>query len=206
MPSILNIVDFIKKRFPTTFDPAPEISVPAEVTRSTPDITDIKDKLPWNINGQKWKYRKLNQIKNIVVHQALGTRTAIDTNKFCINNSPDMTLGRGMPKIAYHYFIEQDGKIYQCNRDDEVTSHVKNMNTKSIAICLGGFYNYGETKGRDGDPSKVQLASLAFMVKHLMDKFNLTVKDVYTHDELQGKPSCPGNAGAAFVKKLRNET
>jgi len=169
------------------------------------NIIDVSDTLPWNTNGQKWKVRKVTQIKRIVIHQALGTRTVKDTNKFCITNSPNMALGRGMPKIAYHYFIEPDGKIYKCNKETDVTAHVKNMNTSSLAICLGGFYNYGTIKARDGEPPKVQMAALEWLVSHLLTTLKLTSKDVYTHDELQGKPSCPGKAGAAFVKNLRKK-
>ena len=102
------------------------------------NIIDVSDTLPWNTNGQRWKKRQVSQIKNIVIHQSLGTKTVADTNKFCITNSPNITLGRGMPRIAYTFFIEPDGKIYQCNKLEDITSHVKNKNTISIAICLGG--------------------------------------------------------------------
>jgi hypothetical protein len=169
------------------------------------EIIDVSDTLPWNENGQRWKVRKLEQIKRIVVHQSLGTKTVKDTNHFCITNSPNIALGRGMPKIAYHWFIEPDGKIYRCNKETDVTSHVKNMNTSSLAIVLGGFYNYDKVKTRDGDPSAIQLKSLEWLISHLQSMLKLTNNDVYTHDELQGKPSCPGRAAAALIKKLRTK-
>lgn len=170
-------------------------------------VIDVVNKLPWNTNGVRWKTRKLSQIKNIVIHQALGTKTAVDTNKFCITNSPNMSIGRSMPHIAYHFFIEPNGSIYRCNLETDVTSHVKNKNTSSIAICLGGFYNYYEggilKKSRDGNPPAKQMDSLRWLTDQLIKKLNLTPKDVYTHDMLQGKPACPGYLATNFVSNLR---
>jgi N-acetyl-anhydromuramyl-L-alanine amidase AmpD len=171
------------------------------------EIIDWSDTLPWNTNGQRWKTRKESKIKKIVIHQSLGTKTVKDTNTYCINNTPNISLGRGMPKIPYHYFIEPDGKIYKCNKRCDITSHVKNMNTISLAICLGGFYNYIENgkiiKVRDGDPPEIQVQALEWLVNFLLTKLKLTTKDVYTHDELQRKPACPGIAGAALVEKYK---
>jgi N-acetyl-anhydromuramyl-L-alanine amidase AmpD len=182
-----------------------EITMPKEEKNLT--ITDVSDSLPWNTNGQRWNKRKESQIKRIVIHQSLGTKTVKDTNTYCIKNSPNMSLGRGMPKIPYHYFIEPNGKIYKCNKHSDLTSHVKNMNTTSLAICLGGFYNYIENgkiiKGRDGDPPEIQIQSLEWLTNYLIKLLKLTTKDVYTHDELQGKTCCPGTAGAIFVKNLK---
>jgi hypothetical protein len=169
------------------------------------NIVDISETLPWNTNGDKWRTRKESKIKRVVVHQALGTKTALDTNKFCITNSPDMAQGRGMPRIAYHYFIEPDGMIYKCNARTAITSHVANMNTECLGVCLGGFYDYENTKGRDGNPPEVQLKSLGELLVFLTSKLGLPKTAVYTHDELQGKPSCPGITAAAFVKTFRNQ-
>jgi hypothetical protein len=83
------------------------------------------------------------------------------------------------------------------------------MNTKSLAICLGGYYNYIEKnkviKCRDGNPTEAQLKSLTWLIDYLVKLLKLSTKDVYTHNELQppGKPSCPGIAGTEIVKKYR---
>jgi hypothetical protein len=169
-------------------------------------IIDVTQTLPWNENGQKWKARSLDKIKRLVVHQALGTKTAEATNKFCLTNSPNIALGRGMPRIAYHLFIERSGSVYLCNVLTDVTAHVKNMNTNSVGICLGGFYNYGDLKVRDGDPPAAQMTALQELLEHLVKELKLTKTSVFTHNELQGKPSCPGNVAADLVKKFQQST
>lgn len=169
------------------------------------EIIDLTDSLPWNTNGSRWPQRNPKKIKQIVVHQSLGTKTVYDTNAYCITNSPDMSMGRGMPKIPYHFFIHQDGHIFQCNKIAELTTHVKNMNTISVGVCLGGFFNYGTTVARDGDPSQEQMESLDWLLKYLIEFLKLNKRAVYTHDELQGKPSCPGNKAAAYIQNFKKE-
>ena len=170
------------------------------------EIIDVTETLPWNTNGQKWDTRSETKIKFIVVHQALGTKTVVGTNKYSITNSPNMALGRGSPRIPYHFFIEPDGKIYQCNKIIDLTCTVKNMNTVVLSICLGGFYSYQDMKTRDGNPPKIQLKSLESLLNYLVQLLKLTNKDVRTHDELQGKPSCPGTVAAEFVKQYKEST
>ena len=167
------------------------------------EILDISDTLAWNTNGSRWPLRKMSKTKQIVIHQSLGTKSVYDTNSYCITNSHDMSVGRSMPRIPYHFFIHPDGHIFQANKFTDLTTHVKNMNTISLGVCLGGFYNYADIKARDGDPPHEQMEALDWLLNYLLDLLKLDKRSVFTHDELQGKPSCPGNVAAEYVKNLK---
>jgi N-acetyl-anhydromuramyl-L-alanine amidase AmpD len=161
--------------------------------------------LPWNENSaNRWGKRNLTKIKKIVVHQSLGTKTVFNTNSYCISKDNHIKKG-GLPHIAYHLFIEPDGKVFQCNSYDSLTWHVKGFNTSSIGICCGGWYSYGTTKCRDGNPPKEQLNSLDLLIDYLLSKFKLTINDVYLHGELQSKPSCAGNGITEFLNTKRKK-
>lgn len=171
-------------------------------------INSVINKLPWNENSaHRWPIRNISAIKQLVIHQALGTKTAEDTNRYHISKECHIAPGVGLPHIAYHYFINYpNGDIYLCNAHDNVTQHVAKQNTKSLGVCMGGFFNYGDVKCRDGDPSIQQLQSLKALLDKLTTDFNLPKTAVFTHNALQGKPSCPGNKFEEFVKEYNGET
>ena len=152
----------------------------------------------------KWAVRTPMKIKQIVVHQALGTKTALDTARYHTSKECHVAPRKGLPSISYTFFIEPSGKIIQCCDLTEVTWHVKNENTISLGICLGGFYNYGTTVCRDGDPPPVQIEALRWLLNYLIELLKLDKGSVYTHDERQGKPACPGNSAAEFIKQFRS--
>lgn len=170
-------------------------------------ITNSVNTLPWNENSaNRWGKRALSRIKKIVIHQALGTKTAIDTNAYCISKENHTKPGVGLPHIAYHFFIDMpNGEIHQCNAYDNLTWHVKGHNTISLGVCLGGFFDYGSTKGRDHKPTLQQLTSLDFLINYLMDKFSINIENVFAHGELQTKPSCPGATILEFLNTKRKK-
>jgi hypothetical protein len=167
-------------------------------------IHDIVHTLPWNPNGSKWTERNVDRIKYLVVHQALGTKTVENTNAYHISPECHIALGVGLPHIAYHYFIDYpDGTIYKCNNRSDLLFHVKGYNLVSVGICLGGWFDYGDEIGRDGNPTKQQLDALTFLLDYLLSLLKLNRKAVCTHDSLQDKPACPGNMLTAFVDNYR---
>lgn len=169
-------------------------------------INNVINTLPYNANSAvRWNKRNIAKINKLVVHQSLGTKTVVNTNAYCISKEDHTAPGVGLPHIPYHFFIEQDGKVYQCNNYDDWTWQVVGHNQVSLGICLGGFFNYETTICRDGVPTKAQLDSLRELLDHLMKMFKLGKKNVYMHCELQKKPSCPGNGAKEFMTKFRNE-
>jgi N-acetylmuramoyl-L-alanine amidase len=66
----------------------------------------------------------------------------------CSATTPDQNIdaedianwhrGRGLATIGYHYVICQNGKVQTGREKDEVGSHAKGYNLKSIGICMVG--------------------------------------------------------------------
>jgi hypothetical protein len=194
---------FSKKVNPPEPEPIPTPTVVVPVL----SITNAVYTLPWNPDPTiRWKTRDISAIKQIVIHQALGTKTAKATNEYHISKLCHEALGKGLPHLAYSFFIDYpSGEVLQCNDLEHITWHVANQNTKSVGICVGGFFNYGFGAYREEKPTQEQFNNLKLLVDKLVQDLGLTKKDVFTHDFLQGKPACPGIALAQFVKDYNGE-
>lgn len=48
---------------------------------------------------------------------------------------------KGWAGIGYHYFIDKEGKIYECRPRDTVGAHAKGYNKNSIGVCFEGDFN-----------------------------------------------------------------
>lgn len=105
--------------------------------------------------------------------------------------------GRGMQNgLAYHFVIDNG----TCNRHDgqlEIGNRWKKqlpgghcrqqyMNEVGIGICLVG--NFNKTR-----PSWRQMRTLVNLVRELMKKYNIPIKNVVGHGKIKGEKSqCPG--------------
>ena len=89
--------------------------------------------------------------------------------------------GRGWSDIGYHYVIRRTGSIER-GRDDSVPgAHVKGHNSDSIGIVW---------VGRDDIDSRQQ-QSLLNIVRVMMNLYDLSIDDVYGHNELYPGKTCP---------------
>lgn len=48
---------------------------------------------------------------------------------------------KGWAGIGYHYFIDKEGRIYECRPRDTVGAHAKGYNENSIGVCFEGDFN-----------------------------------------------------------------
>jgi hypothetical protein len=170
------------------------------MTTSKPKIIDMINVLPWNKCGSKWKRRKLNQIKNLVIHQELADGSVKAVNAYHI--SPECHLGSKVPHICYTWFIENDGTIIQCNEILDITEHVALENTKSLSICVRGLLAYPEDPTITGEPTAKELLALRALIDYIVTLFP-GIK-LYGHMERQNKKSCPGSALMKFINEYRN--
>ena len=115
----------------------------------------------------------------IVVHHA----DADTADVYSIHN---YHLSEGWRGIAYNFYIRKDGSIYEGRGWDYIGGHTSGYNDESVGICCEGDY-------QDTQPPPVaQLNSLIRMIAKSMEKYNLTINDVYGHGDL-GYTYCPGN-------------
>lgn len=170
-------------------------------------IVNVITTLPWNENSAvRWNKRATSKIKQIVVHQALGTKTVQNTNAYHISKECHVSPGIGLPHIAYHFFIDYpSGTVYQCNDYADITWHIVNKNTMSLGICMGGFFNYDGIKCRDGGPSQAQLDSLKELLVYLTSLLPSTKGHIIGHCEGQNKPSCPGIMAMEYLEKIKKD-
>ena len=164
-------------------------------------IVDKIKELPWNTSGEKWPQRKLSKVKYIVVHQALAEAKVTAINKYHISKDCHIAPGKGAPHICYHFFIEADGTVVQCNELTDKTSQVKDKNTASLGICLSGKFAYPEDPSIKGEPTLKQIVALEQLIDYLNTKVKATL---YGHSELQEKPSCPGTSLMNYIKSKRS--
>ncbi len=101
---------------------------------------------------------------------------------------------RGWRMIGYHYVIlngyrrkgryagRDDGLVEAGRPVEEVGAHCRGQNRTSIGVCLIGNYLFSE---------KQLFYALPELVKELMERFGLTLDDVYGHREFTRFKTCP---------------
>jgi N-acetyl-anhydromuramyl-L-alanine amidase AmpD len=90
--------------------------------------------------------------------------------------------------IAYHYYIERDGQVYQTRDENEIGMHALHYNAHSIGICYEGGL---DEKGVAADTrTPEQRASLIALLRSL--KTDYPDAEIVGHRELPGvAKDCP---------------
>lgn len=107
---------------------------------------------------------------------------------------------RGFNSIGYHYVIYPDGSIHKGREEEEIGAHCTGQNSNSIGICyIGGMDKQNKTP-KDTRTDK-QKEKLIMLVENLINKYELTVGDVYGHYQFANK-ACPSFDIKEFKKEL----
>lgn len=103
---------------------------------------------------------------------------------------------RGFKMIGYHYVIYLDGSIHKGRPEEMTGAHTVGENSRSIGICyIGGLDKDGRVKDTRTEEQKVAMTHL---VKDILDRYHLDVKDVHLHREYANK-ACPCFSVEDFV-------
>lgn len=95
---------------------------------------------------------------------------------------------RKFEDVGYHYVIKLDGTIQPGRAEDLVGAHCSGHNSESIGICyIGGV---DENKRPKDTRTLAQKSSMKDLVKSLLDKYHLTIHNVYPHYYFAVK-ACP---------------
>ena len=106
---------------------------------------------------------------------------------------------RGWKGIGYHYVIDLDGTVEKGRKDSEIGAHCSGQNSHSIGVVyVGGLAKDGKT-AKD-TRTKEQKAALITLVKKLLKQYNLTINNVYCHNQFANK-ACPSFS----IKTFKNE-
>ena len=106
---------------------------------------------------------------------------------------------RGFKKVGYHFVIRLDGTIEEGRKENEIGSHCKGHNNKSIGICyIGGLDKDGKPKDTRTEEQK---ESLYHLVGKLLLKHDIPISSIHTHNEFANK-ACPCFSADEFIKEL----
>ena len=93
-------------------------------------------------------------------------------------------LNNGWADIGYHFAIDPKGRIWQARPLELQGAHVKNHNPGNLGIVV--FGNYEKIR-----PTQATLNSVNQMIAYAMQRFNVPISKVHTHQELRNT-ACPG--------------
>lgn len=93
-------------------------------------------------------------------------------------------LNNGWADIGYHFAIDPKGRIWQARPLELQGAHVKDHNPGNLGIVV--FGNYEKIR-----PTQATLDSVNKMVAYAMQRFNVPLASVHTHQELRST-ACPG--------------
>ncbi len=88
--------------------------------------------------------------------------------------------------IAYQYYIDHLGVVYQGRADDEEGAHTIGRNLDSIGICLAGNFDISR-------PTEAQLVSLKSLILRKMTQWTIHPNNIFGHRIYASYKSCPGN-------------
>jgi N-acetyl-anhydromuramyl-L-alanine amidase AmpD len=151
---------------------------PATITDpSAPWITDISDQLP---KGEKpYERRALSQIRYMVINHT-GAPPIVPLEVIA-----QAHVDRDYPGIAYDYFVDKDGNVFQVSRLDEVVKVEADWSGGGVNICLEGNFN-------ESPPSTAQLEGTAKLCAWLAEKLELSPYSIVGLRELLNTSS-PGD-------------
>jgi hypothetical protein len=137
--------------------------------------------------------RDLTRVERVVIHHtAVRVKKGQPQSYYTGVHLPAIARGHvntnGWETIAYHYAVDDQGRVYQLNNQDTLSHHTYGHNTTSIGVVLlGSFqdvYNRGLGEWQAEDPTPAQLEATAKLLRSIGKPFVM-------HRQLVGT-QCPG--------------
>ena len=166
--------------------------------------------------SRRWKKRSILEIEHLVFHHTAAVSKLTNIARYHVTPSPSNHMSqRGAPGLCYHFAIEPDGRVLQCNGlDDIVWSNGrvkvskkksnatglklgKNMNTYSIGVLVMGDFAGPGHKG--GDPSREQIASCMEIARWAHSELGIKLNNILGHCHIN-KKMCPGFAITELIE------
>lgn len=108
---------------------------------------------------------------------------------------------QGWKCIGYNYVIDLDGTVEKGRDIDDIPAHCTGHNKNSIGICYIGGCDVNN-KAKD-TRTQQQKESMYKLVHDLLNKYHLTINDVYGHYTFS-KKSCPCFTNETFRKEYND--
>lgn len=173
----------------------PRGSAPATITQG------VIPRARWATQPPKWSMSKpLNGINRITIHHdalnsaGLSRERDVATRIESIRRS-HRQRGSEWVDIGYHYVIDPAGRVWEGRPITIEGAHVGKTNEHNLGICVLG--NFDEQR-----PSSAALTTLDSFVAHQARQHRVSIRNVYTHQEL--KPTaCPGRNLQRYMLETR---
>jgi N-acetyl-anhydromuramyl-L-alanine amidase AmpD len=133
-------------------------------------------------------------IQYIIVHQ-----TATLREETTFENIKRYHVSLGWGNIAYHYFIDSQGKLRRGRNERTVGTHTRanNMNFQSLGVCVAGNFNIEK-------PTQTQLKTLEQVLNSLSTKYKISKENILGHREVPyAATECPGDYLLDWLEKWR---
>lgn len=142
-----------------------------EPEKPEPPVQELKDDYPEVYKASPNQSGPIKP-KYVILHHSSGSHDG--TRSWILNAAS---------KVSYHYLIAPDGSRTQFVYDKKRAWHAGRSSWKGVSGLNGhsiGISFYGDTNKRT--PSAVEIDSAAKKCKYLMDKFDLGIDNILTHE------------------------
>lgn len=102
------------------------------------------------------------------------------------------TYGRSWSDVGYHYFIRKNGTLEIGRKEHVPGAHAKGYNNRSIGVCFSGHKQFCEEQFYMG----------ARLIQSLIYRYDLELKDVIMHCQLDNSKTCPNFSFDKILKYL----
>lgn len=133
-------------------------------------------------------------VQYLIVHQ-----TATPRLKTTFEGTKRYHVSLGWGNIAYHYFIDANGKTRKGRNERTAGTHTRadHMNAKSLGVCLAGNFN-------EEEPTPAQLKALEQVLNSLSTKYAISKENILGHREVPNAATeCPGDHLLDWIQKYR---
>lgn len=169
-------------------------------------VINIISKLPTN-PASPYKTRNLAGVDTIVIHQTDGSDKGVESAYSAARYHVDT---KGWGGIAYHFFVTDDGKIYQTQDLETRSYHASSFNTRSIGIAITGKHRYDSGKTNEQIIGTVKYKSLVNSIVKAIDMLPNKDIRIVSHEEVStaGKsdPNLDMNQLREDVKKKKSSS
>lgn len=193
-----------QQRTPGKLTPVPGANLPTgPAPAPTPPIArGVIPRTRWATQPPKWAMSKpLNGINCITVHHdafpSVGlTRERDVAARIESIRRAHRQRGNEWVDIGYHYIIDPAGRVWEGRPLTIEGAHVSKTNEHNLGICVLG--NFDEQR-----PTSDTLATLDSFVAYQARQYRVSMRNVYTHQEL--KPTaCPGRNLQRYMIETRS--
>lgn len=148
-------------------------------------ITCVATTLSWARGGEPVIINDLTAAFNTNIKKKAATRYIVlhhtaGGDNGTINDICKVHFGKNKwSGLGYHFFINNDGTVYQLRDTSEAVPHSFGYNNNSVAICMNGNFSVHK-------PTDAQWEAALTLVRQLLDFYGLDESAVYKHGDLAG--------------------